>query len=434
MRAETIFALSSGVGRAGVAVVRVSGPAVRSVLSTLLRRLVEPRKATLATVRDPEDGSPIDQALVLFFPSPTSFTGEDIAEFHLHGSIAVVRRFLGLLGCRNDCRLAEAGEFTRRAFLSGKIDLLGVEGLSDMLAAETEMQRRMAMEGSLWLRQAARTWRERLIGLRAMAEAMLDFGDEGDVLDRLDSQTEQDIQQLAAEIGQATDRLKVGERIRQGYRVAILGPPNAGKSSLLNALADRDLAITSPIPGTTRDALEASIDLDGLAVVLVDTAGLRDAPGDEIEAEGMKRSQKAARDADLVLWASPIDSPAECSNASYHVVRTMADKAERRADGGLAVSSQTGQGLGELIAFIKAQALNGLEGVSLEKLVAHERQANSLLDARRCLIESARHGSVTLDIRAEELRAACHALDALIGTVDHEDVLAAIFSRFCIGK
>lgn len=434
MRAETIFALSSGSGRAGVAVIRISGPATGKVARALLSRFPEPRRAHLAAIHDPSDRSVIDHGLALFFPAPASFTGEDVLELQVHGSVAVVRKLLATLSSMKECRLAEAGEFSRRAFLNGKLDLLDIEGLSDLLAAETEMQRVLAVEGSSWLRSRAEHWRSAIVELRALVEAQIDFADEGDVLDRLDSDTEQRILGFAEEIDSTLKRLKVGERIRQGYRIAVLGPPNAGKSSLVNALADRDLSIVSSQPGTTRDALEATIDLDGLPVVLVDTAGVRDDSIDLIEQEGIRRSFLAAQRADLVIWASPIDSPVECPDPDFMVIRTKSDLRPDAVGEYLAVSAMSGEGLAELIAALKRRALDGDPASALRGLIAHERQAAVLRQASSALHSAASHGAATLDLRAEELRVATSALDALIGRVDQDEVLGAIFSRFCIGK
>ncbi|MGL5447566.1 MAG: tRNA uridine-5-carboxymethylaminomethyl(34) synthesis GTPase MnmE [Rhabdaerophilum sp.] len=434
MRAETIFALSSGSGRAGVAVIRISGPATRAVAQALLGLIPAPRLARFAAIRDPADHSIVDHGLALFFPGPASFTGEDVLELQSHGSVAVVRKLLTIISRIEDCRPADAGEFSRRAYLKGKLDLLQIEALSDLLVAETEMQRILAVEGSSWLRSRAEHWRSAIIELMAEVETQIDFGDEGDVIDRLDSATEQKILNFAEEIDSTLQRLKVGERIRQGYRIAVLGPPNAGKSSLVNALADRDLSIVSAIPGTTRDALEATIDLDGLPVVLVDTAGIRDVDSDSIEQEGIRRSFLAAQRADLVLWASPIDSPAECPNANYMVVRTKADLQLDIANRGLTVSAHKGYGLAALISCVKERALEGEQISGMRGLIAHERQASSLRQASSALRIAALHRNTTLDLRAEELRMATSALDALIGRVDQDEVLGAIFSRFCIGK
>jgi tRNA modification GTPase len=333
-----------------------------------------------------------------------------------------------------DCRPADAGEVSRRAFLMGKLDLLEIEALSDLLAAETEMQRALAVEGSTWLRSRAELWRSAIIELRALVEAQIDFADEGDVLDRLDSDTEQRILCFAEEIDSTLQRLKMGERIRQGYRIAVLGPPNAGKSSLVNALADRDLSIVSSQPGTTRDTLEATIDLDGLAVVLVDTAGIRKIGADLIEQEGIRRSFLAAQRADLVIWATPIDSPVECPEAEYLVVHTKSDLQPGRASEQLAVSAHTQAGLSQLVARLKELALDGNHESGLRGLIAHERQASALRQALNALRSAVAHRETTLDLRAEELRVATNALDALVGRVDQDEILGAIFSRFCIGK
>lgn len=434
MRAETIFALSSGAGRAGVAVIRVSGPATRVVAHGLLGQVPEPRRARFLAIREPRGGAVIDYGLALFFPGPASFTGEDILELHVHGSVAVVRKLLVTLSEQADCRPADAGEFSRRAYLNGKFDLLEIEALSDLLAAETEMQRQLAVEGSSWLRSKAAAWRSVVIEVRALVEAQIDFADEGDVLERLDSDTEHTIISFADEIDSTVQRLKVGERVRQGYRIAVLGPPNAGKSSFINALADRDLAIVSPVPGTTRDALEAAIDLDGMPIVLVDTAGIRDMPHDLIEQEGIRRSFLAAQRADLVIWANPIDSPVECPDPTYLVVRTKVDLVAQENSEGLAVSSLSGAGFAELVLELKRLALDGAQEAGLRCLVAHERQASSLREASRALRAAAAWGLATLDLRAEEMRIATDALDALIGRVDQDQILDVIFSRFCIGK
>jgi tRNA modification GTPase len=303
-----------------------------------------------------------------------------------------------------------------------------------LLVAETEMQRALAVEGSAWLRLKSEEWRTSIVNLRALVEAQIDFGDEGDVIDRLDSDTERQILSFAHEINSTLKRLSVGERVRQGFRIAILGAPNAGKSSLVNALADRDLAIVSPIPGTTRDALEATIDLDGLPVVLVDTAGIRTGANDPIEEEGIRRSFLASQRADLTIWASAVDSPTECPDTNYFLVRTKADLSLGPQLDGLHVSAHTGMGLQQLIFEIKRLTFDGAEEAGVRGVIAHERQASVLHRASRALTAAASHKAQTLDLRAEELRIAMDSLDALIGRVDHDEVLGAIFSRFCIGK
>lgn len=432
-RPETIYALSSGAGRAGIAVVRLSGPDVPRVLQELTGSLPEPRMAALRTIRDPSNGEIIDSGLALYFPKPSSFTGEDVAEFQIHGSIAVIRRLMTCLAQQDGCGLADPGEFTQRAFLNGQLDLVDVEALGDTLAAETEMQRKLAVNSSRRLHAMADAWRAKLLELRAITEAYIDFADEGDVEQHIDSQTEQEILVLKNQIESVLAGLKVGERIRSGYRIAILGPPNAGKSSLFNALADRDVAITSPIAGTTRDVLETVIDLDGVPVVILDTAGLRDEP-EAIEREGIQRALRAARDADLVIWANPIDSPVKSPEASYLEIVTKADLLERPPAQIITISSKTGHGLDNLIQEIRRRALQGYEDMSAFAIIAHQRQADELKHASFALSNAAKECDTTLDIRAEHLRWACDALDQLVGRIGTEEVLGAIFSRFCIGK
>jgi tRNA modification GTPase len=433
MEAETIFALSSGAARSGVAVIRVSGPAVSQVLSAFVSTPVKPREAALRSIRDPRDASLLDRGLILHFPAPHSFTGEDVVEFQVHGSLAVMRQLLARLADMPGLRPALPGEFTRRAWLGGRMDLLEVEALSDTLAAETEMQRKLALEGSRWLRAQTTQWRQSLLHLRALVEAQIDFSDEGDVLDRLDSETEQEIHTLAAAFRAAARSFRNGQRLRTGFRVAILGPPNAGKSSLMNALADRDVAITSPIPGTTRDVIETVLDLDGFPVILMDTAGLREETFDPIEAEGMRRSRQARDAADLVIWVSPFDSPALSPDPSFLVVRTKSDLVGDAGDGELRVSAVTGSGIDSLAKEIRERAGFGSDR-GFEGLIAHERHASCLRQAADALERAAAHAGPTLDLRAEELRLACDALDALVGRVSPDHVLGEIFSRFCIGK
>jgi tRNA modification GTPase len=434
MQAETIFALSSGAARSGVAVIRVSGAAVPQVLATFLDKPVKPREAALRAIRDPRDGSLLDRGIVLHFPGPHSFTGEDVAEFQVHGSLAVVRHLLSRLGDLAGLRPAQPGEFTLRAWLNGRMDLLEVEALSDMLAAETEIQRKLAVDGSRRLRERIGRWRSDLLGLRALMEAQIDFADEGDVLDRLDSDTEQKIFNLAAEFRAVAGSLRSGQRLRTGFRVAILGAPNAGKSSLMNALADRDIAITSAVPGTTRDVVETIIDLQGLPVILMDTAGLRSDSSDGIEMEGMRRSRLAADGADLVIWASAIDSPAKSPDPAYLHVVTKGDLAPAGCSSGLVVSALTGFGLDSLTVEILRRAGLGSGQQGLEDLLQHERHAGCLRQAAERLSIALAQSDMTLDIRAEELRLACDSLDRLTGRISPDEVLGEIFSRFCIGK
>lgn len=434
MEADTIFALSSGAARSGVAVIRVSGPAVPRVLETFVSRPVKPREAALRVIRDPRDGSILDHGLVLHFPAPHSFTGEDVVEFQVHGSLAVMRQLLARLGDTSGLRPALPGEFTRRAWLNGRLDLLEVEALSDTLAAETELQRKLAIQGSRWLRAKTETWRADLLAVRALVEAEIDFADEGDVIDRLDSQKEQHLRALASELRSAAGSLRAGQQLRNGFRVAILGAPNAGKSSLLNSLADRDVAITSPIAGTTRDVVETVIDLDGLPVILMDTAGLRNDTDDAIEAEGIRRSQQAGAQADLVLWASAVDAPTDPPEGGYLVVYTKCDLGLENRVSGLHVSSLTGTGIDSLTKEIRRRSQLGSLDQGAEGIIAHERHAIALLQAASSIERAASYSAATMDLRAEELRIACQALDQLVGRLEPEQILGEIFSRFCLGK
>ena len=411
----------------------MSGPHARQVAITLVGSLPRPRVAALRSIVDPDTQDVIDAGLILFFPGPNSFSGEDLIEFQVHGSIAVIRALIAVLAKQSGCRLASAGEFSRRAFLNGKLDLLDIEALGDLLNAETEVQRKLAISGSSSLRLATDNWRDQLVMLRAILEAHIDFSDEDDVGQFIDLETEQSILKLQQEVQSVINRLKHGKQLRDGYRIAILGAPNSGKSSLFNALADRDLVITSPIPGTTRDSVETYIDLDGLSVVLVDTAGMRDTM-DGIEAEGIRRARQAADMADLVLWLSPIDSPTECPDCTYIIVHSKSDLVHVYQDDTIYVSTKLQDGLNQLVEYIQKRALsNDLNG-SFNLIISHERQADALRQAVVALGRARADFGLTLDLRAEELRTACLALDALLGKISPEAILGAIFSRFCIGK
>lgn len=434
---DTIFALSTGFGASGIAVVRLSGPRAFEAAARLCGPLPEARRAGLRVLRDPADGGEIDSGLVLAFPAPTTFTGEDLVELQVHGSLAVIRRLLRVLGEMPGLRAAEAGEFTHRAFLNGRMDLIEAEALGDLLAAETEVQASFARRYQNRLRQAAQLWRSQLIDSLALVEAYIDFADEDDVGSATDSPAEQEIRALRDAIASALEGLGRGERIRRGFRVAIIGAPNAGKSSLLNALAARDVAITSPIPGTTRDAIEVHLDLDGFPVLLTDTAGIR-ATTDEIEALGIDRARRAAAAADLVLQ---LVAPGEVPLPDIAGTITLRSKGDLIDSDALSeqafpiISARTGQGISELVGLLKeraheALAFNEGEGVA----VAHARQAAELRGAVAALDRALACPVADLEVMAENLRLAARFLDRLTGRIDHEEVLGAIFSRFCIGK
>ncbi len=328
----TIFALSSGRPPAAIAVVRISGPRAGEALKALSGKIPEPRKAALARLRDPQTNEPIDEALALWFPAPHSETGEDTAELQLHGGRAVIAATLAALGKIEGLRPAEAGEFTRRAFENGKLDLTAVEGLADLVMAETEGQRRQAlrqMQGLLGNR--AETWRDRLIRALALIEAHLDFSDEADVAADLVTPALHAARELAGDIEAALADGHRGERLREGLVVAIAGPPNAGKSTLLNRIARREAAIVSPFAGTTRDVIEVHLDLGGLPVTLLDTAGIRETD-DPVEMEGVRRARERAEAADLVLWvvdAGEANAAAPPSGTPVWVIRNKIDLVQR---------------------------------------------------------------------------------------------------------
>lgn len=436
----TIFALSSGRPPAGLAVVRISGPQAQIAGIRLAGRLPEPRRATLAVLRDAE-GAPLDRALVLFFPGPASATGEDLVEFHLHGGRAVVAAVLAALAALPDLRLAEPGEFSRRAHANGKMDLTEVEGLADLIAAETEAQRKQAFGlASGALSRRVEGWRARLVRALMLVEAGVDFSDEGDVPDSLLAPARAEARHLADELAQAIADARRGERVRDGMTVAIAGPPNAGKSTLLNRLAGREAAIVSAIPGTTRDLLEVHLDLGGQAVTLIDMAGLRETE-DIIEAEGVRRARARAASADLVLWLSPDDSPPPPDLPEAVPVRTKSDllAAEAREPEGeeqgegvarLVISATTGAGVEALVALLsrRAAALTGREPA----LVTRARQREALEGALAHLARA--QANAADELLAEDLRLAARALDRVVGRVDVEDVLDALFRSFCIGK
>jgi tRNA modification GTPase len=434
--ASSIFALSTAAGRSGVAVIRLSGPAVRDALARMVKSPPKPRYAAFRTIRHPVTGEALDGALVIWFEASSSETGEDVAEFQVHGSRAVIAAVLAALGEIAGCRLAEPGEFVRRAFENGKVDLAQVEGLADLVDAETEAQRRQALaQSSGVLSRLYDGWRTRLIEIAALTEAAIDFSDEGDVSASSFAEARKRASDLAAEIAAHLDDGHRGEIVREGYRVALLGAPNAGKSSLLNALARRDAAIVSAEAGTTRDVIEVRLDLDGLPVIVSDTAGIREAMSD-VEREGIRRSLAAARDADLVVWLmAPGDStqPLGISRETSLAIRSKADLASDSKFDGLAVSALTGEGLDRLVAEISQRARNAI-GSRTEPALTQARHRQSLEAAKGEIAAFLGGSSEEIELRAEDIRRAAHAIGRIIGRVDVEDVLDQIFGRFCIGK
>lgn len=428
---DTIFALSSGTLPAGVAVIRLSGPQAFDAAVALAGELSADRKAGLRTIRS-RNGLVIDHALVLAFAGPNSFTGEDCVEMHLHGSRAVVSAVYQELEAIG-LRLADAGEFSRRAFENGKLDLVEVEGLADLIAAETEMQRRLAVEQGFGGQSALyMSWAERLTRARALIEAELDFADEDDVPGSVSDRVWTEVGDLYFEIEGHIASAKAGEIIREGYKVVIAGPPNAGKSSLLNALAKRDVAIVTEIAGTTRDLLHVDIDMEGYLVRFFDTAGLRESE-DRVEQEGVRRARIAIEQADLVLQLEEIDSDSKQTydgvKAEVLRIGTKVDMHRPSAGYDLAISSETGDGLEELRSRILLKLKEAWSG----SLVPNRQRHLQYLKEASHFIAEALNGQ-ELDLRAESLRVAASSLGRITGRVDVEQLLDVIFSQFCIGK
>ncbi len=444
MPRATIFALSSGAPPAGVAVIRVSGPSARGVLAAMTGGVPDPRIAVLRELRHPTDGTILDRALVLFFAGPSSFTGEDVAELHVHGGRAVVAAMIGALTSMEGLRLAEAGEFTRRAFDNGRLDLAEAEGLADLVAAETEMQRRQALsQAGGALSAVYEGWRRRLIRARAMVEAELDFADEDDVPADISDRAFAEAAAVEAEISGELGRAGAGERLREGMEIVLLGAPNSGKSTLLNAIARRDVAIVSSEPGTTRDLLEVRLDLGGFPATIVDTAGIREATS-QVEREGVRRARARAGAADLVvLLADATDLSAALplpAQGEVIVVATKADlidspterdSIQTRVDH--FISAHDGSGVAELVGDLAKRVGRGTANAEAP-VVTRERHRRALEAGGRALRAAIASRGQGPEIVAEHLRQATDALGRVTGHVDVEDVLEAIFGEFCIGK
>lgn len=445
----TIFALSSGQGKVGVAVIRISGRGTAAALQLLVGRLPEPRTARLKAVRHPLTGDVLDRGLVLWFPGPGSFTGEDMAELQVHGGRAVLAGVFAALTAIDGLRPAEPGEFARRAFENGKLDLTEAEALADLIDAETDAQRRQALRQSGGaLRAVYEQWRTRLIELLAAIEAELDFSDEGDVPEAVALASRAGTERLRAELAAHLADGRRGEILREGLRVVIAGPPNAGKSSLMNALARRDVVIVSAEAGTTRDVIEVRLDLGGYPVILVDTAGIREAAG-EIEGEGVRRALREAREADLVLWLSvATDAASDCAppakiapvTAAQGRVLRVANKVDllRAAEAPpasavLSLSVRTGAGMSELLERLTTEA-KAIVGASESPAITRARHRHELERCQDALDRFLSGDFRALELRAEDLRQAATALGRLTGRVDVEDVLDKIFADFCIGK
>ncbi len=428
---DTIFALASGRGKAGVAVIRLSGPLAHAAVERFAGSLPEPRRASVRRLTG-ADGIHLDESLVLLFPEGSSFTGEAVAELHLHGSPAVVAAVLRELGQLSGLRLAEPGEFTRRALENERLDLAQVEGLADLIEAETEAQRRQALRvlsGDLGRR--AETWRTALIRAAALIEATIDFADEEvptDVTPEVTALLDTTLADLRHEAAGVT----VAERIRDGFEVAIVGRPNAGKSTLLNALAGREAAITSEVAGTTRDVIEVRMDLRGLPVTILDTAGLRDT-ADTVESIGVARAIERAKAADLRVFLLE-DEGETLPLAPLPGDITALGKADLRTGPAFAVSGKTGAGITQLIDRITDTLATRAQGAGLAIRERHRTAINRAIRALESARGEVQHGPDRTELAAEDLRTAVRALDSLVGRVDVEDILDEIFASFCLGK
>lgn len=430
---DTIIALSSGALPSGVAVIRISGPHCCGVFNALGLGLLVARKAKLVDLLDPDTMEVIDRAITIWFPGPNSFTGEDCLELQVHGGRAVVGKLLEVLSGIKDIRLAEAGEFSRRAFENGKMDLTEIEGLSDLIAADTEWQRRQALsQAGGRLRGLLEDWRSEFIRCRAFLEVEFDFSDEDDVPDSMVEAVIKKVAALEHEISSYVEDGNRGEIIREGFAIVLAGAPNSGKSSLLNALADRNIAIVSSVAGTTRDVLQCRLDIDGIPVVFYDTAGIRETT-DDIELEGIKRALDHAARSDLTIWLSAADDPkAPIANLSEAVV--FQSKSDLVAvNGEFHINSIEKGGLNPLLDFIRTRLSDFCSEGDLA-LITRERHRSELVRCVAALRKSQTWMTSNSVLASEELRIASDCLGRLTGFVDVEDLLDVIFSEFCIGK
>ena len=442
---STIFALSTAPGRAGVAVIRASGPHAGMAVNVMAPKRPRARAAEFRKIIHPTTGETLDQGLVIWFPAPGSFTGEDVVEFHLHGSVAVVRAVLAGLALIPGFRQAEPGEFARRAFDNGKIDLTQAEGLADLIDAETEAQRKQALRQSRGkLADLYESWRSSLIDAAALVEASLDFTDEADVAADAFAQGRTIIEDLARRLDRHLADGNRGEILRSGFQVVLAGPPNVGKSSLLNALARRDAAIVSAEAGTTRDVIEVRLDLGGLPVIVSDTAGIRETDA-AVEQEGIRRSVVRASEADLVIWLTDIDAPEpllpkellQLAERTLLVVNKV-DLAVVQGqlvlpDDMIAVSVKTGDGLDSLTDRLAAIVKDRIAPGDVPALTQH-RHRTMVEDDADSLRAFLAGDANQVELRAEDLRRAAVSVGRITGRIDVEDVLDQVFGRFCIGK
>jgi tRNA modification GTPase len=433
---DTIFAVSSGSGMAGIAVVRMSGSKAGSVLASIAGSLPLPRRASIRQLRRTRSHEVIDQGLVLWMPGPLSATGEDVAEFHVHGSAAVIDALFEIFRSVAGVRLAEPGEFTRRAFVNNRMDLVEAEGLADLLQARTEAQRRMAMHHMLGHASSQyEVWRTELISLLARLEAAIDFVEEDGVAAAALADIRPKTLDLVARLSRAAAEADRAGALRSGVKVVFAGAPNVGKSTLLNLVAAREAAIVSSRPGTTRDVIEVPIVLGGIPVILTDTAGLRAEAGDEVEVIGMQRARSEAVAADIVVWVTSVDVNEEMENPVLPTLRVL-NKSDLPGDAqgiDLKVSAKTGEGIADMIAQLEKlvrERFSGMEQAS----VIRTRHKGAVEESIRFLNDSLLHDAGHIELAAECLRRACFSIGRVTGRVDVEDLLGKIFSEFCIGK
>ncbi len=437
---KTVFAVASGKGIAGVCVVRISGPRCEYILQALCGKIPPPRLASLMKLRRRIGKDIIDHGLVIWFPAPASFTGEDVAEFHIHGGPAVISLLLRELAEFDGVEAAKPGIFTRRAFLNGKMDLTRIEGLADLLHAETEFQRRQALKQFSGIAgKQFQKWRQQLKEIMAYYEALIDFTDE-DLDENLLEVVKGKIEKLKDEMSSYLDAAKYGERLRNGYRVVLAGEVNVGKSTLLNSLAKRDVAIVSDQPGTTRDVIELYLDLEGMPVIVSDTAGIRDTGG-EIEIEGIRRAHDRICEAELVLWISDRVTSGTIMELQGlkldgKLVRVLNKVDLIKPDiewDGIKISARDGTGIDSLLKRITKEAQSAMSG-AVDAVVVRQRHVAAIRDCLESLDRNEQMDDVQIDIIAENIREAMGKLGDVVGRVGVEEVLDSIFSDFCIGK
>ncbi|MEQ1522426.1 MAG: tRNA uridine-5-carboxymethylaminomethyl(34) synthesis GTPase MnmE [Aestuariivirga sp.] len=433
---ETIFAVSSGSGMAGIAVIRMSGSKAGNVLASVAGSLPLPRRASIRQLRHPQSLEVIDQGLVLWMPGPLSATGEDVAEFHVHGSAAVIDAMFEAFRSVDGVRLAEPGEFTRRAFVNDRMDLVEAEGLADLLQARTEAQRRMAMHHMLGHASSQyEVWRTEMISLLARVEAAIDFVEEDGVAAAALADIRPKTLDLVARLSRAAAEADRAGALRSGVKVVFAGAPNVGKSTLLNLVAAREAAIVSSRPGTTRDVIEVPIVLGGVPVILTDTAGLRAEAGDEIEVIGMQRAKSEVSAADIVVWVTSVDVAEDIENAVVPALKVL-NKADLPGDTqgiDLRVSAKTGEGIAGLIAGLEKLVRERFSGMEQASAI-RTRHKEAIEESIRFLNDSLHHDAGHIELAAECLRKACFSIGRVTGRVDVEDLLGKIFSEFCIGK